>query len=371
MNLRLALIPVHRWTGLTLGVIVLISALTGAGMAFRGSLDPVVNRGQFHATACAAPLPLDRLIDAAKTAHPTSGVDYIRLRAGADAPAAIRFFNKDTLYVDRCTGAITASQNRYQGFFGALELVHRMVFIPNGGWIVGIGAFGLVFILGLMGIYLWWPRAPRRFAQGWVVDRRLKGTMFTLGLHKTIGVWAVLILMVSAATALPNAFDPLKEAIISWGAPGKEAKPASVPPGKHAPKLALQAAFDTVQSLSPHPREVLIHLAKKGKDPLEIFIIDAQAPHANARTYLYLDAYSGKVLSLSPYSASGWGSRLYYWMLSIHTGQVGGVIGQLLLFLGAASVPVLAYTGASSYLRRRFRKPTGRRVAKVAAAKAS
>ena len=34
-------------------------------------------------------------------------------------------------------------------------------------------------------------------------------------------------------------------------------------------------------------------------------------------------------------------------------GLVGGVTVQILLFLGALSVPVLAYTGIASYLKRR------------------
>jgi vanillate O-demethylase ferredoxin subunit len=41
-------------------------------------------------------------------------------------------------------------------------------------------------------------------------------------------------------------------------------------------------------------------------------------------------------------------------MVALHIGAVGGVIGQLLFFLGMLGVPVLAYTGFSSYLKRRF-----------------
>ena len=269
----------------------------------------------------------------------------------------IRFGNKDTLFVDRCSGRVNASQNRYEGVFGVLEWVHRAIFMQNGSVIMGIGAVAALLIMGAAGVYIWWPRKPLNFIQGWVVDRRLKGLMLTLGLHKAIGAWAVVALMLSSATAIPNAFDPVKNWMIGGRA---EAKPQSTPPGKNAVKLPLDAAMATVRGLTPDPREVLIHLARKAKDPLEIFVIEAKAPHVNARTYLYIDAYSGKVLKFAPYSQTGFGSRLYYWMLSIHTGQVGGVIGRLLLFLGAACIPILAYTGASSYLRRRFRKPVRR-----------
>jgi uncharacterized iron-regulated membrane protein len=56
-----------------------------------------------------------------------------------------------------------------------------------------------------------------------------------------------------------------------------------------------------------------------------------------------------------PYSRMGSGSRLYFWMLSLHTGEVGGLFGQLVLWLGAMGALVLGYTGISAYIRRRFK----------------
>ncbi|MDB5451292.1 MAG: hypothetical protein JWQ52_2420 [Phenylobacterium sp.] len=361
MNLRRSLLPIHRWVGLTLGLVVLVSAVTGAGMAFREELDPLVYPHLFKASACAAPLPLDAFVERARALRPKGTVDYVRVRGEAGAPVQVRLLDKDTLFFDRCTGALTGAQNRYAGVFGVLEYLHRGQWIQNGGWIMGAGALSMVLVLSSVGLFLWWPRKPRRFSQGFVVDRRLKGPMFTVSLHKAVGAWAVLFVTLSAVTGLPNAYDSLKEAIVSIGATQPEAKPKSIPPTPRGPKRPLQDAWATVTRLSPGPQEVLLHLARKARDPVEIFIIEADAPHANARTYLYLDAYSGRVLRFAPYRQSGLGSRIYYWMLSLHTGQVGGLVGQLLLFLGAASIPVLAYTGFSSYLRRRFRKPKARR----------
>jgi vanillate O-demethylase ferredoxin subunit len=71
------------------------------------------------------------------------------------------------------------------------------------------------------------------------------------------------------------------------------------------------------------------------------------------------------VVRYVPYAASSAGNKLYFWTLSLHTGHVGGLAGQLVLLAGALSVPLLAYTGISSYLRRRAR----RSVAPAAAAR--
>lgn len=71
MKLRPAFLGVHRWFGLTLGLIVKVSAFTGAGMAFRKQLDPLIYPHLFKASPCAHPLPLARLVRAAKATKKT------------------------------------------------------------------------------------------------------------------------------------------------------------------------------------------------------------------------------------------------------------------------------------------------------------
>jgi vanillate O-demethylase ferredoxin subunit len=86
---------------------------------------------------------------------------------------------------------------------------------------------------------------------------------------------------------------------------------------------------------------------------VEIDLLERGSPHAEARTLLYLDANSGAVLSFRPYASSSFGNKVMAWGLAIHKGEAGGVT-QALLLMGAMGVPVLVYTGMSSYLRRRL-----------------
>ncbi len=133
MKLRPAFLGVHRWFGLTIGLVVMVSAFTGAGMAFRKQLDPQVYPQLFKASPCAKPLPLGRLVRSAKAAIPKSKLVYIRVFPAGEAPSAVRFTHTDTVYVDRCTGSVTGEQNRYAGIFGSLEFIHRGQWLPSGG----------------------------------------------------------------------------------------------------------------------------------------------------------------------------------------------------------------------------------------------
>src|SRR5439155_397538 len=91
-----------------------------------------------------------------------------------------------------------------------------------------------------------------------------------------------------------------------------------------APRKSLETYWQHVQSLVPNPAETLIHFPSKPREPAEIFIIGPDAPHANARTMLFLDACSDEVLSFTPYAQNSLGMKVYFLTLSMHTGQIGG-----------------------------------------------
>src|SRR5260370_7081943 len=58
---RTLVLQFHRWTGLTVGVVLVFMALTGALIAYRPHLDPVVNRDLLTVPASIAPVPLHPL----------------------------------------------------------------------------------------------------------------------------------------------------------------------------------------------------------------------------------------------------------------------------------------------------------------------
>ena len=351
---RRQLVFVHRWTALTLGLVVLLSALTGAGMAFRKQLEPIVYPRQ-SLSSCSTPINLDQILREAEMTHPGGRVDYLREDWKPGSPIAVRYLNKDTLYFDRCTGQVLASQNRYGGFFGTLEWLHRGQWISFGGNIMGAGATCLLLLLVGLGLYLWWPRNSRRFVDALKLNRKLKrGAAFDMGLHRTVGAWVAIPLTISALTALPNAFPAIQDAMIAMGA--NEVK--TFHPKAAGPMLPLASVWTIINRLSPSPQQVLIHLPSEPASAMEIFIIAADAPHSNARTYLYLDPHNGRVLSYTPYADMGWGGKLYYWILSIHTGEVGGILGQLVLFLGATGALVLGYTGIRTWADRSLKRKT-------------
>jgi uncharacterized iron-regulated membrane protein len=104
-------------------------------------------------------------------------------------------------------------------------------------------------------------------------------------------------------------------------------------------------------------QEMLIQIPIEPDAPYEIFAVAKDAWHANARSYLFLDAYSGKTLSLRPYEQLGIGSKIYFTAISLHTGMPFGILGQLILFLSALALTLVIYSGFASFIRSKRNKP--------------
>ena len=75
---------VHRWVGLTVGLVIVMMALTGSVNLFRAPLEPVINRDPLTVETCAERVPLDVLAANARAVHAAAELDYVRIIAGSD-----------------------------------------------------------------------------------------------------------------------------------------------------------------------------------------------------------------------------------------------------------------------------------------------
>ena len=360
---RTVVLKLHRFVGLTAGLVLVFTALTGILIAYRPKLEPIVNRELLTVPACGARVPLDVLLRNARAAHPAGDLDYIRVTAGevgaARMPAvqvriAVRGAEgvrptQDDLYFNPCDGRYLGQRERYDGVLATIEKLHRWRFVQGGNVVTGTCALLLV-ATAIGGLYMWWPPGRRTLRSAATFDPRLKGR----DRHRVVGLYVAAIVTSSALTGLPQAFDWYRDGIYKLtGSPLPPKHPKSrVVPG--VPRLAMEAYWRRARELDPDPAEALLHIPSNPADPVEIFMVARDAPHVNARTMLFLDAYTSEVLYRKPYAESSLGHKLYFWTLSWHMGQVGGVFGPLIVMTGALGLLYLAWTGIGGYWRRRL-----------------
>ena len=350
--IRKVVLPVHRWTALTVGLVVLWMALTGLGLLFKAQLDPTLNRSLETVSACRTPMSLDELVARARAAHPHGVMRLIAVEGSAARSTWARFGNGDTVYLDPCSGRVVGELNKYRGVFGALEYLHRLEFLSAGDHIVA-GTVALIFALIIVigGIAIWWPTSLKGLRWSVTFAMRPAGRARLMRVHRATGFWICLIALCSALTGPIDSFPWYQRAIqMMTASPRSGSKPdAATAAGRR--RLSLQALWQKAQQTTPDPREALLILPRKPVSPLELDIIERAAPHRQAVSYLYLDPYTGQVLAFEPYAASSLANKIMAWGIALHAGQAG-VPAQMALLVSVLGVLVLGYTGLSSYIGR-------------------
>lgn len=351
--IRNVVLPVHRWTALTVGLVVLWMALTGLGLLFKAQLDPAVNRRLETVAACQAPLPLDELVARARAAHPHGVLRLVGIEGSVTRSTWVRFANGDTVYLDPCSGRVVGELNKYRGLFGALEYLHRLEFLSAAGHAVaGTAAlvFALVIVIG--GIAIWWPASLKGLRWSITFATRPAGRARLMRMHRATGFWVCLIVLCSALTGPIDSFHWYQRVIaVLTDSARSGPEPATIDAAEDR-RLSLQAWWRRAEQVTPDPDEALLLIPKSAAAVVELDIIERSAPNHQAVSFLYLDPYSGRVLGFAPYAASSIANKMMAWGIAIHAGQAG-VPAQMALLVGSLGIIALGYTGLSSYIRRR------------------
>jgi len=355
-SFRRLLLQFHAWTGLIFGIVIVFLAVTGAGFVLRPQLDSMVYGHLLVVPACDARLPLDDLMARAQAVH-SGRVRAIETDVEEEAATAVMFADRDYVYVNPCTGNVLGTQNVYGGFFGTLDSLHRFRFMGGGKDVAGWTTAGFLLVLIIGGILLWWPRTWLVFKSAIKFNPRLPGTARTLSLHKVVGIYTSLLLLLIAFTGVMVAFVPLQRVIYAafGGLPDKK---VTAPAHSGAQPMAIESLWSKARSVIPDQAWVSIRLPVNATDPMEFEIREQGAPHEDAKSYVYLDPATGETLRTIRYATDiTLGRKIYLYMIALHSGLVGGLPYQIALLLAALAVPVQAYSGLSPWLRRKFGAP--------------
>jgi uncharacterized iron-regulated membrane protein len=223
--LRKALFQVHLWTGIGLGLYVLLMSVTGSALIFRRELTMSLAREPRVSAGQAARMSEDQLKQVAKRVYPEYDVTHVSLRKNPDQAAEIslqRGGTKLQRLFDPYTGADLGDSLRL-GFRFVLWLVdlHDNLLLAQTGRVMNAAGGIFTLLLGLTGAIVWWPGIDtwrRSLSFRWKTNP--KGLNWTL--HSALGFWTFAFFFMWAISgiylSIPEKFnaavdflEPLKE----------------------------------------------------------------------------------------------------------------------------------------------------------------
>jgi len=218
--LRKAIFQLHLWSGIGIGLYVLLISVTGSVLVYRNELYRAATRDPIMVAESGSRLTDEQLKTAATRAYPGYSVLSIGRMRNPDQAVSISLRGIGGLR-NRLFNPYTGADLGDSVPLGIL-LVSRLLKLHDdllggttGRSINGIGAL-LIAVLALTGMVVWWP-GIRTWRRSLTVPRNAGWQRFIWGLHGMLGFWTFGIILLFAVSGAylgnPEKFQDLADRI--------------------------------------------------------------------------------------------------------------------------------------------------------------
>lgn len=339
---------VHLWLGLILGLVWAVQGLTGAALVFHREFDRLG-------------------VEAA--AGPTASVDLILANAEQAAGSPVRMLNvadargdvltatyarpdgrEGVLRIEAAMGRVIDDREAGTGWRWVYELHEELLLHDRGKTLVG--ASGLFLLsAALTGLWIGWPkrrawrvavrprlwRSARARLYGW---HRLSGLLVTLAL--------VLLPLAGAAMAFGTSLRPWLAEVAGFQMPYKAE--GSLP----AQPVPAGQALATAWAAFPDARFVRLTMPSEGSPAYHVRLLQpGEVRSWSGTTSVTVDAGTGAVLARYNALRAPLANRLYDAAFPVHSGEIAGLPGRVLVMLAGLALPALYVTGLLAWWRKR------------------
>ena len=224
--LRKALFQVHLWTGVGVGLYVVMISVTGSVLVYRSELRRTFNPEPRVVAVWGPRLSDAALIETTRRVYPDQAVE---VWTNPDDPT-----HAVTMSVRRGGGA--RQQQLFDPYTGEylgnalpagwrlttwlLDLHDNLLAGETGRAVNGVGAV-LLTLLSVTGAIIWWP-GLQGWRRGLLIDVRANWRRLNWSLHSALGVWTLLFIFMWGVTGIYLAFPEPFTAVVDYLQPLEE-----------------------------------------------------------------------------------------------------------------------------------------------------
>ena len=367
-SFRPAMAWLHRWAGLTLGLLFVLMGLTGTLLVFEHEIDEALNPHLFHsASACAVPLTPDAAAAAVQAQWPKAKVGGVFLPRHEGGSLRVTFkapgFETGEALLDACNGTLLGSRDRAAVGFGAPYLMpmmqtwHLNMFQGKSGRLAQGYIGAAIAVLLAVGLYLAWP-AKRQWLRALRIKLNQNTYRSNYDLHRSIGLLALLPLLLLALTGFYNGLPEVVSAMVGSVAETGAERRAIARPALQKGETAI--SWGAAQAIAaPYLRDGASMAGISRQPDKGIYIARLRRADDWQRTgtlRIYIDMRSGKILeAINPLSGKP-GDRFLASLFPLHSGQLGGAAVKWLVALAGLLPALFFITGITTWLLRRKKK---------------
>ncbi|MDX1586067.1 MAG: PepSY-associated TM helix domain-containing protein, partial [Balneolaceae bacterium] len=201
-------------------------------------------------------------------------------------------------------------------------------------------------LLCISGIILWVPKAGK-LLKSITVSFRKRFKRVNYDLHRSVGFWTCLLLLLFAITGSALVFYNGSEALLRnlLGEETEAATPPQSNPAEYDTTHIYQEAIIQAKDLFPEARISYLYLPQSESDVITVRMKQPAEWHPNGRTFVYLDQYSLEVRKVEDGLNTGTSTAIMNMMYPLHIGSFGGYAIKWLYFIVGLAPALLTITG--------------------------
>ncbi|MGK4568384.1 PepSY-associated TM helix domain-containing protein [Flavobacterium sp. 3HN19-14] len=363
MSFKTQVRNIHKWLGLTSGLIVFIVSITGCIFCFQDEIKDITREeSRFVVNENKPYLPPSILIEKAKIAVPkstTSTVVYV-----APNRSAVVYTNSAAgykyVFMNPYSGKTLFIEDPTTDFFIIVEYIHLYLLLPDyiGKHIVAGATIIFIFML-ITGIIQWWPKRRSDIKRSFNVKWSAKWRRVNYDWHNVSGFYISIVAFIIAFTGLVFAYDWAGDTIYYTANLGKgdkeaESKAPAIDSTKYATIniAAADKAMAATMKMNPNAEMFFITLSEKKDQPVTTGAYKYTLRFDHQSNY-HFHPGDGSLLKSEPHEQKSFGLQLNEMNYGIHTGQILDLPGKIIAFTASLIAAALPVTGFIIWYGRR------------------
>ncbi len=359
---------IHHWIGVASSLVLFLVCLSGTVYTFKEEIQQLIEPERYLVTVedGVSKLPVSEVISRVESA--TGGkVMNVTIPGSVDQVYTMNVRGKDeqgrgTNYpINPYTGEITVEgKAKGDAFFMVMFRLHRWLLLDTniGRPIVGIATIIFVLLI-ISGWVIWIPRRIRMWKEGLKV-RATNPLRLNLDLHRTLGFYASLVLLVMALTGLYWSFEWYRDGMFKvfnverpaggqgGGNQGRQQGAANRNAGEEEvanPMLAYEAYLAEADRELPFQGIYRFNIPASKDKEVSLTKVKTGFFSSPSGDRIILDKESGSVKKVEKFGDQPLNAQIMRSVKAIHTGTIFGGFSKIIYFLACLIATTLPVTG--------------------------
>ncbi len=367
--LRRVNFQVHLWASLILTLYLIVIAVTGTILVFREELENAAGLNPWHDIRIDGPVadPVS-VIDAVRAAFPQSRIISLGAPGKASPVYTVllqgrgRTLGESTIALHPVTGQILGRFSRRLPpgweWLPVMRNLHETLLIGIKGRQTNGVLAGILLLINLTGMVVWWP-GLKRWTRALVVDFGRGWRRINFDLHRAAGFWTFGIVSFWAVSGVYFGFSLETRKLVERVSPVISAMPPAVRVDFHPGQARPDLHFMLAQAANLDPGTTLRSIAFPSgrRAPLEISMQRPNTRGAEFADTLYFDPWDGRCLAVWKYGVNQSLGDWFIWLqIPLHFGTFWGLGVKIVWAVLSLSIALLCVTGALMYWNRYLRR---------------